>query len=405
MRAFLFPLLALGLAAQEPPTPAVLDFPMSRDASGTAWQPDDTPHTMLHDMAGDWMLMGHGTFFAGDDVQQGPQGGHALIGIGWAMGMARRDWAEDRLEFRAMLSPEPFLVPGRGYPLLLQSGETYRGEALHDTQHPHDLFMELSATWTHAFSDGFGAQLYAAPSGEPALGPIAFPHRASAADDPLAALGHHWIDSTHISFGVLTAALFTPTLKLEVSRFNGREPDEVRTNFDFGSLDSSSARLTWNPDAHWSAQLSAGRLASPEALEPGVPETRATFSVSYAADLGSGSLAATAGAGRVRHGLGEASSAAFLEATWNLDRRNSVFGRAEWVEKSGADLALDPAQDAQLFPVKALSLGYLRNLTELGPFHVGIGGLLTVNEVGADLAARYGQRHPLGGMVYLRIGG
>ncbi|HTL98753.1 MAG TPA: hypothetical protein VL181_08105 [Holophagaceae bacterium] len=395
-------LLALSpLRAQDAP---VMDLPMSREPSGTAWQPDAVGHHGFHAMAGDWMLMGHGALFAVQDWQAEPAG-DAAFGIGWVMGMARRDWDRDRLEFRVMLSPEPFTVPKRGYPLLLQNGETYGGKPLHDAQHPHDLFMEVSAAWTHALADHLASELYVAPSGEPALGPVAFPHRGSAAFDPMAALGHHWVDSTHVSFGVVTGALFTERWKLEVSRFNGREPDEVRTNFDFASLDSSSARLSFNPDEHWSFQTSYGRLASPEALEPGVPELRATASASYAGEAGNGQLLWTAGAGRNRHPGEAASDAVFGEATWDFGSQ-AFFGRLEWTQKTGGDLALgDPALAERVFPVSALSLGYQRTLRDLGPFRLGLGGRLTVNEVPADLAAaRYGTRHPLGMVVYLRLG-
>ncbi|HZU52409.1 MAG TPA: hypothetical protein VFF77_00815 [Holophagaceae bacterium] len=394
-------LLALSsLRAQDAP---VMDLPMSREPSGTAWQPDDVGHHGLHEMAGDWMLMGHGTLFAVQDWQAKPAG-DATFGIGWAMGMARRDWERDRIEFRVMLSPEPFTVPGGGYPLLLQNGETYKGQPLHDSQHPHDLFMEVSASWTHALTDHLAGQVYAAPAGEPALGPVAFPHRGSAAFDPMAALGHHWVDSTHISFGVVTGALFTERWKLEVSRFNGREPDEVRTNFDLGSLDSTSGRLSFNPDEHWSFQTSYGRLASPEALEPGLSETRATASASYAGEVSGGQLLWTAGLGRNRHPGEAVSHAVFAEATWDFGA-NAVFGRLEWTQKTGHDLALEQAAlHDETFAVKALSLGYHRTLTDLGPFRLGVGGQLTVNEVPADLTVRYGSRHPLGAVVYLRLG-
>jgi len=395
-------LASAPLRAQD--APPILDLPMSREPSGTAWQPDAVGHHGLHEMAGDWMLMAHGTFFAVQDWQAQPAG-DAGFGIGWAMGMARRDWNDDRLEFRLMLSPEPFTAPRRGYPLLLQSGETYGGQPLHDSQHPHDLFMEVSATWTHALTDHLASEFYVAPSGEPALGPVAFPHRGSAAFDPMATLGHHWLDSTHISFGVVTGAVYSERWKLEVSRFNGREPDEIRTNFDLGSLDSTSGRLSFNPTEHWSFQASYGRLASPEALEPDSPETRATASVSYAGDLGKGKLLWTVGAGRNQHRDEDATSAAFGEATWDLGSQ-AFFGRVEWGQKTGHDLAIeDPALHDRTFPIGALSLGYQRTLTELGHFRLGLGGHVTVNHVPADLAAaRYGTRHPMGAILYLRLG-
>jgi hypothetical protein len=400
------PLLAAALLAFAPlraQDAPVMDLPMAREPSGTAWQPDAVGHHGIHEMAGDWMLMGHGALFAVQDWQAKPAG-DAAFGIGWIMGMARRDWERDRLEFRVMLSPEPFTAPKGGYPLLLQNGETYKGQPLHDAQHPHDLFMEVSATWTRALGDQLAAQFYVAPAGEPALGPVAFPHRGSAEFDPMAALGHHWVDSTHISFGVITGAVFTERWKLELSRFNGREPDEVRTNFDLGSLDSTSGRISFNPSEHWSFQTSYGRLASPEALEPGLSETRATASASYAGEVRGGQLLWTAGLGRNHHPSEAVSHAVFAEATWDFGA-NAVFGRVEWTQKSGHDLALEQqALQDEVFAVKALSLGYHRTLTELGPFRLGVGTRLTVNEVPADLTVRYGTRHPLGAVVYVRLG-
>ena len=406
--AFLKPIGLAALLASAPlraqDAPPVLDLPMSRAPSGTAWQPDAVGHHGFHEMAGDWMFMGHGTLFAVQDWQAHPAG-DAAFGIGWVMGMARRDWDRDRLEFRLMLSPEPFTVPRRGYPLLLQNGEAYDGAPLHDAQHPHDLFMEVSATWTHALTDHLASELYAAPSGEPALGPVAFPHRASAAFDPMATLGHHWIDSTHVSFGVVTGALFMERWKLEVSRFNGREPDQVRTNVDLASLDSTSARLSFNPTEHWSFQTSYGRLASPEALEPGLSETRATASASYAGEMTEGKLLWTAAFGRDAHPGEAATSAAFFESTWDLGT-DAFFGRLEWGQKTGGDLALgDASLQDRAFSIGTLSVGYQRTLEHVGPFRLGVGGRFTVNGVPAELAAaRYGTRHPMGAILYLRLG-
>src|SRR5437773_4254134 len=180
-----------------------------------------------------------------------------------------------------MLSLDPLTVTRRGYPLLLQSGEAFKGEPLHDAQHPHDLFMELAASYTRPVSDGVAFQVYGAPVGEPALGPAAFPHRLSASSDPLAPLGHHWQDSTHISFGVLTAGILTRKVKVEGSWFNGREPDDRRFDFDFRKLDSWSGRVSVNPTDSLSLQASYGLLETPEELEPGQSIRRATASASY----------------------------------------------------------------------------------------------------------------------------
>src|SRR5262249_33652192 len=172
-------------------------------------------------------------------------------------------------------------VTPRGYPLLLQSGESFHGEPLHDRQHPHDFWMELGAIYERAISKRVAVELYAAPSGEPALGPVAFMHRPSAMDNPAAPLGHHWQDATHIAFGVITAGVFTHRLKLEGSVFNGREPDENRWDFDPIVLDSYSGRATFNPDSNWSFTAGYGFLKNPEALEPAVSLHRLTASALY----------------------------------------------------------------------------------------------------------------------------
>ena len=221
----------------------VLGIPMTRNGSGTSWLPDAAPMHAAHFTAGRWSLMVHGSLYAMYDRQLTQRGDAQVSSPNWGMLMAGRGLAGGFLQFRGMFSVEPFTVGGRGYPLLLQTGESYRGEPLHDRQHPHDLFMELAALYERPVASNLAVSLYLAPVGEPASGPVAFPHRPSAANDPLAPLGHHWQDATHISFGVLTAAIFSRTVKLEGSLFNGREPDEDRYDFDYAgrSLDPGPA--------------------------------------------------------------------------------------------------------------------------------------------------------------------
>ena len=157
-----------------------------------------------------------------------------------------------------------------GYPLLFQTGETANGvDPLIDRQHPHDLLMEAALTYSHDFSPGSSAFVYAGLPGEPALGPNAFMHRLSAMENPEAPLSHHWLDSTHITWGVVTAGYVVGGVKLEASAFNGREPDENRYDIEVRALDSYAVRASYNPSERWSLQASFGRLASPEQLEPG----------------------------------------------------------------------------------------------------------------------------------------
>jgi hypothetical protein len=79
---------------------------------------------------------------------------------------------------------------------------------------------------------------------------VAFPHRVSALANPIAPITHHWLDATHITFGVITSGVRSARWNAEASIFNGREPDENRTDVDFGALDSYSARFTVAPTAN-----------------------------------------------------------------------------------------------------------------------------------------------------------
>ncbi len=245
-------------------------YQMSREASGTAWQPDASRHGGLHASTGDWTLMGHLTLNAVYDWQGGPRGDEMGFVSGMVMGMARRDIGDaGTVQFRAMLSPDPFMGR-RGYPLHLASGETADGVApLVDRQHPHDLFMELSASYSHRLSDRASLFLYAGLPGEPAFGPPAFMHRMSIMDSPEAPISHHWLDSTHITFGVITAGLVVGGVKVEGSRFNGREPDERRYNIETGPLDSTALRLSWNPTRDPVAAGELGASRRPRAARAG----------------------------------------------------------------------------------------------------------------------------------------
>jgi hypothetical protein len=225
----------------EPPQPEhdmehMSEMPSSRDGSGTSWLPVDTPMYAIHRQAGTWMLMAHVNAFLQYLHESGDRGADQGGSINWFMLMGRRAVGDGHLTLRGMVSLEPWTIPGCGYPDLLASGELCQGEAIHDRQHPHDLFMELSATYDRPLAGDVRLQVYGAPVGEPALGPTAFSHRVSAMPNPLAPITHHWFDSTHISYGVVTGGVYGIRWKAEGSVFNGREPDEYRTDFDFGAL-------------------------------------------------------------------------------------------------------------------------------------------------------------------------
>src|SRR5437763_5166005 len=254
---------------------------MGAMGSGTSWQPSSGPMHMHYKVAGDWLLMFHYNLIVAMNRQGGPRGVMKLDSANWFMPMAYHKLGQGTLQLRGMFSAEPFTFPPGGSPLLFQTGETYRGQPLVDKQHPHDLFMELSAQYTHPLGERGTWFTYFGYPGEPALGPVAFMDRMSASENPSATLSHHLQDSTHISFGVLTTGFTYRWFKLEGSLFNGREPVENRYNFDAHKWISRSARLWLMPNRNWAMQVSYGFLGSPEAQEPNADIRRATASVQY----------------------------------------------------------------------------------------------------------------------------
>ena len=381
-----------------------LGVSMERMGSGTTWIPDAVPLPARHVTVGSWLVMVHGFGFLQYDKQGGPRGDEQFGSLNWAMLMASRDLLGGRFQARTMLSLDPATVTTRGYPLLLQSGETYRGQPLYDRQHPHDFWMELAVMYERAVSRSIGVSVYAAPSGEPALGPVAFMHRPSAMDNLAAPLSHHWQDATHISFGVLTAGLFGPHWKLEGSAFNGREPDEARWGFDRLRLDSYAGRFTAHLDSTWVVSAGYGFLKSPDGLNPSESLHRATASVLFSRTLGrEGQLATSLIWGANRHG-GRTTHSALLEAEAIVDRRNTLIGRLEVVQKTAEDLVLPGgfAPDST-FNVAAMSVGYIRDLGRTSWGTLGLGFQGTLNVLPAALAPVYGSRTPVGGMVFVRI--
>ena len=370
----------------------------TQEASGTAWQPEATPMHAHHSMMGDWQVMTHYNAFLGYDNQSGPHGGDQVNSINWFMLMATRRMSDNELSLRGMFSLEPLTTTTRGYPLLFQSGEAYRGQPLIDRQHPHDFFMELSARYRRLVSPDTVFSLYMAPSGEPALGPPAFPHRMSAMDNPAAPISHHWLDSTHIAFGVLTAGIAQKTWQLEGSWFNGREPDDQRWNIERPKLDSYSGRFTWNPTPEWSAQISSGYLKSPEELHPAEHVRRTTASLMHLAKLADGThVAATFGWGR--NDSGQASNAFLFEPSY-MTEKCTIFGRAEYVQKTGEELGLLPA--GRKIGIKQLTFGVSHELPGKRSTQLALGASVTYTFKPSDLAAFYG-RNPVGFWVFLRL--
>lgn len=384
-----------------------LGIPEARLGSGTSWLPDASPMHAAHLMLGRWTLMLHGQGFFQYDWQGGSRGSNQVGFVNWAMAAATRSLGGGQLQLRGMLSAEPWTIGSRGYPLLVQTGESYQGAPLHDRQHPHDLFMELAALYERQVTRNLGLSLYLAPVGEPAVGPVAFPHRPSAADDPLAPISHHWQDGTHITFGVVTAGVFTRSVKLEVSWFNGREPDENRTNFDYAGrrLDSYSARLTVNPGPQWSLSTWYAYLKSPEGLHPGESLHRlgaAALTTQRIGADGAWSSALIYGAND-QIGTGRLTSSVLLESTLDLDGTNSLFVRAEYAQKSAEELVVPSVPATTEYGVGGLSLGYLRTVGTVAGLAAGVGVRGSVNFVPTGLDAVYGSPTPVGMAIYLRL--
>jgi len=376
------------------------DHPMTREASGTSWQPDASPMAGIMSMDADWMTMTHGYVDQIHDHQGGPRGATEDFASSMFMFMADRYWDRDILGLRAMLSLDP-LMGKDGYPLLLQTGETGDGVTpLVDRQHPHDLFMELSASWNHAFDPASALYLYAGLPGEPALGPPAFMHRASGMDIPEAPISHHWLDSTHISYGVLTAGYGYGRFKFEVSAFHGREPDQFRYNIETGALDSASARVSWNPAEAWSFQLSRGYIHSPEELQPEVSQHRTTASVIYDRTLDAGNWATTLAWGRDDDRPGRTLDAYLLESEITLRPDHTLFARLERVQEDELFTRPSPLAGEE-FGVTKLSLGYIRDWPLGEHLRGGLGGLVSFYGLPPAVSSAYGSPHSY--MVFARL--
>jgi hypothetical protein len=382
--------------------------PMNRFASGTSWIPDAVSLPSQSWMSGDWHLMAHGYGFLQFDQQSGPRGASQLGSLNWGMLMASRPLGAGALQLRTMLSVDASTVGGTGYPLLLQTGESYNGVTIHDRQHPHDAFMEVAALYDHPITPTFAWELYVAPSGEPALGPPAFMHRPSSVDDLAAPLGHHWQDASHVSFGVVTTGLVWHRFKVEASAFNGREPDQHRWNFDFAPLQSYSARITANPSDRWSLSAGFGFIKSPEESDAGHSMHRALVSAQYGRALTADQQFAGA---VIWGGMSHSDRPGVLhsvlaEAELADEERGSLFARAEFVQKTADDLALPGALGSdpeRAFDMGSVSIGAVRTLSRTTRTNLGLGARFSLNMVGSALESTYGGRFTGGVMVFVRL--
>lgn len=376
--------------------------------AGTDAEPNSTPSDMIMTMKHDWMLMLHGVAFLVDTQQTGPRGRDKFFSTNWIMPMAQRKLGKGTLTFRTMLSFEPATVSQRQYPLLFQQGETAFGKPIVDGQHPHDFFMELAAMYDYRLGENTLLSFYAAPVGDPALGPVAYPHRSSAAENPVAALGHHLQDSTHIADEVITVGITHRAIRLEASGFHGREPDEFRWNIDTHSIDSWSTRVTVNPKQNWSAQYSIGQLHSPEELAPDEDVRRMTASVMYNRPFHNGNWASTLLWGR-NQSLedGNVGNGYLLESTVRFMNRNNAWTRIENVDRTNELLLgenpFPPGFHERYFTrVQAYTLGYDREIGNIPHLSTAIGGQFSWYGVPDVLKTTYGA-HPVGVTLFLRL--
>jgi hypothetical protein len=368
--------------------------------SGTHLEPASTPAPMWMKQAGPWTLMAHGSLFLTGNFQGGPRGLHRFESVNWLMFMEQRKLGAGTLELRQMLSAEPGTLPAGGSPQLFQTGETYKGLPLVDKQHPHDLFGELAAQYSLPLNEHVTWSVYGGPAGEPALGPVAFMHRASAAENPTAPLGHHLQDSTHISYGVVTTGVKVGKVKLEGSAFNGREPDEDRLTFDFAPLDSWAARVSIAPGRNWAAQYSFGRLIHPEQLEAG-NINRQTASITYNRPFAKGNWASTLIWGQNDKRAEKTTQESFLaESVLNFLERNYAYTRLELVDKDELQGVLIPL--GRSFKIGAYTFGGVRDLIHNEKLNLGLGADVTFYSKTRALDAAYGD-NPVSAKVFLRI--
>lgn len=374
-------------------------LPSPHASSGTGWQPASVAQNMWMTSLGNWELMAHGTIFVTYNQQGGPRGAGKAESVNYLMTMEQHRLGTGRLLFRQMFSAESLTSPHPGFPQLFQTGETYHNQPLVDHQHPHNVFAELSALYSVPINENVSWLVYGGPAAEPALGPVTYIHRASAAELPAAPLGHHLQDSTHTSFGVVTTGVVVDRFKIEGSAFNGREPNEKRYTIQLAALDSWSLRASVAPTRNWTAQYSYGRLMHPEAAEPG-NEKRQTASVEYNRPLSKGNWASTFVWGRKHKEIdGSNQNSYLLESTLNFMRRNYAYTRLELLDK---DELFPEAPVHPSFRIGAYTFGGVRDLVQNHIAQIGLGADLTFYSKPAALNPLYGA-NPVSFRIFLRL--
>jgi len=378
-------------------------------ASGTSVNPASWPMPMFMTHLGNWNTMLMGTAFLVDTQQSGPRGGDKLYATDWLMVSAEhRVGNNGAFQTDLMLSLEPATITGWRYPELFQTGETAFGVPLVDAQHPHNFIMGFGFHYTHQLGEDTRIEAYFAPVGDPALGPVAFPHRASAMELPEAPLSHHWQDSTHIADEVVTLGVAHKKIKLEASGFYGSEPGENRWTIGSGPINSWSARFWFFPSKNWAAQVSGGRIAHPEALEPG-DQTRTTASLEYSKPVQQASWSTSLIWGRTHNTATHHDLNSYLaESVLPIRGTNFLTGRAELVDKDEL-FAATPELENQLnrsygstFRMGAFTIGYTRDVRLWRLLETGIGVNFTAYSLPGAIQPFYGAR-PVGGNMFIRL--
>ena len=414
-----------GMSMTQPST--LIDSQLQHTSSGTSVQPPTTPVPMLMGQRAGWRIMLHSEAFVTDTQQHANSGRGAdkLFSTSWVMPMAQHPvGSRGLLTLRAMFSLEPGTVTGQYYPELFQQGETAHGRPIVDGQHPHNLFMELGALYDLRLGEHGLVSFYAAPVGDPAIGPTAYPHRESASEDPIAALGHHQEDSTHIAFNVLTLGLTYKTLRLEGSGFHGAEPTEARWHFQPSpnglAVDSYASRLTWAPTANVAAQYSIAEIKSPEALALNVNQRRQTASVMYNRGFGlrqamagmsmpgdhpaTGNWSTTLLWGQTRaSSTGAVENSYLLESLLQFRTRHYVWTRMEAAARTSELLGrANPTGESPAGHVQAYTAGYDRDF-RVGRYVLAApGAQFTVYRAPDSLVSTYG-RTPFGAQAFVRF--
>lgn len=382
---------------------------LMQQASGTSVNPTSAPLEMMSTTTGKWNFMLHGVGSINHIQQTGPRGGDKLFSTNWLMASAEHALGQGNVMFRAMVSLEPLTITQRRYPELFQTGETAFGQPIVDGQHPHDLFMELSIGYARAWGEKTIFNLYAAPVGDPALGPVAFPHRMSASELPQATLSHHVQDSTHIANEVITAGITHGIFRFEASGFHGAEPNENRWNIDHGGIDSWSSRVTVIPNGNWVGQVSVGRLEKPEAFEAN-DIVRSTASISYNQPLDAGNWATSIIWGRNYKTVEQRPANSYLlESVFQFNQRNYLTGRVELVDKDElfandheTEERLEEEFGTSTFRIAAYTVGYTRDVELIPGFRTGFGGNFTFYTIPSAIKSLYDD-NPIAFLFYLRL--